>query len=235
MAEERSPSFWLKICAIFLFFVIAPLVLWLVFDYGRYRGGYDRFEAATRESELEHVIATGEDLRLALEREKLAMIRASEIDQQAYTHVEQSLKDLQDEVLELQEEVAFYRAIVAPNETESGIQIQNLALTQNGETRTYAYKLVLTQVIEKNRYLRGNVTFVVHGIVGDAPKELKLKDVAVTGDASLKVRFKYFQTLQGDINLPEDFVPARVSVELKIRGKKPVKLKKSFDWPDIVA
>ena len=47
------------------------------------------------------------------------------------------------------------------------------------------------------------------------------QDNAVVG-FPLKFRFRYFQDLVGQLKLPSDFVPERVSVDVQQNGKKSV-------------
>ena len=48
----------------------------------------------------------------------------------------------------------------------------------------------------------------------------------------LSYRFKYFQNIEGDIELPEGFKPLRMSIEILPRGRERDKIEKSIPWPN---
>jgi len=124
---------------------------WTLFDYGRYLAGYDSRDT---ESEIEGLLQTQAHLekRIELLREDKAVLeRAAQIERKAYNELDTTLKILQAEILEHKEELAFYRGIVSPKDSSSGLYLQNFFLTQNGDTRNYRYKVVLTQVLKNSR------------------------------------------------------------------------------------
>ena len=117
---------------------------WTLFDYGRYLAGYDSREAASEINNLLDVQAHLEKRIEELREEKAVLERAAQIEAKAYNELDTTLKVLQSEILELKEELAFYRGIVSPKDSSSGLYLQNFYLDQNGNTSSYRYKLVLT-------------------------------------------------------------------------------------------
>ena len=94
----------------------------------------------------------------------------------------------------------------------------------------YRYKLVLTQIMTKNSVVKGNVDLTLEGLQNGTPKQLSLKAVSGESKPNTSLRFKYFQTLEGNMILPKGFLPSRVNVEVLPKGKNLVKLKEAFDW-----
>jgi hypothetical protein len=205
---------------------------WLTFDYGRQRAGYDSQAAEARQkmlqAELEELRGQNEELR----GQNAILVQAADVDRKAYAEVDESLKDLQDEVLELKQEVDFYRGIVSPKGGE-GLRVQEFSMVRNGESQSYRYKLVLSQFVKRRSYVKGYVQLTFHGMRGSLQKVLKLGDVSEDGN-SLVFRFKYFQELAGDIVLPEDFEPLRVEL-LAVPQSRGVKtIKRMFSWPELL-
>ena len=211
--------------------VLAILVAgWLLFEYGRYQAGYDLIEVLDEQQLLQEEI---DSLNRALseQREKSAIMeRSSQIDRQANTVVKGSVLDLQNEILELKAELAFYRGIVAPDEGKVGVRIQSLKLFGAGAQRHFRYNLMLTQVLKGSRLARGKVVMVVDGLEDGAPRRLSLKAVIVSGKADPKYRFKYFQSIEGELKLPDNYVPQSVTIDVVPSSNRLPKVSKSFEW-----
>ncbi|MCK5387337.1 MAG: hypothetical protein KAJ39_09125, partial [Gammaproteobacteria bacterium] len=138
---------------------------WTLFDYGRYLAGYDSRDAG---NEIEGLLQTQEHLEKRIEtlrEDKAVLQRAAQIERKAYNELDTTLKILQAEILEHKEELAFYRGIVSPKDSSSGLYLQNFYLTQNGDTRNYRYKVVLTQVLKNSRLITGKVKLQFDGLL----------------------------------------------------------------------
>ncbi|MDH5378667.1 MAG: hypothetical protein OEX00_10115, partial [Gammaproteobacteria bacterium] len=164
-------------------------------------------------------------------RDKVALLdRSKQVDQQAYTQVDDTIKKLQEEILELREEVGFYRGIVSPEESSSGLRVERFKVDQTSNDRLYRYKLVITQVLKNHRMARGEAKITIEGLQGGEPRELSLSSVSTDKKGSLRYRFKYFQKFEGDLMLPDGFSPRSVMVSLDGMGKNK-NIEKTFQWP----
>lgn len=155
--------------------------------------------------------------------------RSKQIDSKAYADVDAYLKQLREEILELREEVAFYRGIVSSNETK-GVLIHTFIVEREGTTDAYRYSLVLTRNMRNDRLVSGTVNLSVSGEMHGDLKQLSLKEVSDSEDSALKFRFKHFQRLEGRMTLPKGFVPHRVVVNVQTRGGRRSDVEKAFDW-----
>lgn len=220
-----------KIAAVALVLMLAG---WGIFEYGQSSAGFDNDSLHQSHELLQGQVEQEKQANQRL-REQIAILqRASQVDKQAYAGVEASLKQVQDEMLELKEEVAFYRGIVAPAETESGLNIADFKLTSIGEERVFRFKLVLTQLKSNVRVVKGYARVVFEGVKDGAQVQLSLKQVTGGALDKIKLRFKYFQNQEGEVVLPAGFLPSRVLVEVVPSVKGMTRLKKTFDWSDIV-
>jgi len=209
------------------------LLAWGVFEFGFSRAGYDNDSLHAQRELLREQIDMEKQRARDLRAQLAVLERANQVDRQAYDTVEKSLKQAQDEMLELKQEVAFYRGIVSPTEAASGLNITSLKLTSIGEARAYRFKLVLTQLKSNVRLIKGYARMEFEGVKDGAQMHLSLKKVSGGALDKLKLRFKYFQNNEGEIVLPEGFLPSRVLVEVVPSGKDATRLKKTFDWSDI--
>jgi hypothetical protein len=214
---------------------LAAIVLmasgWGLYDYGRFSAGYDSKEAAEAYTEMLDIKDDLERRIVELREQKAVLERAAQIEREAYNDLDATLKVLQGEILELKEELAFYRGIVSPREASRGLQLQRLELQHNGVSRSYRYKVVLTQVVKNDRLASGKVRLQVEGLRGGEPTTLSLHEITEKSVKELSYRFKYFQNIEGDIEIPENFEPLRLSVEILPYGRQKDKIEKTIDWP----
>lgn len=203
-------------------------LLWATFDYGRWRAGYDHVATAREQARLVAELREIRGDNAALTDRVALLARSSEIDETARAQVKGSITELQDEILELREELAFYRGIVAPDDG-GGLRIQSLKLSRGAQDRFWHWRLVLIQSIKHEQRAFGTLDLVVHGVRGGVPAQLMLREVAAAPAAVLQYSFRYFQDFEGDIMLPTGFTAGRVEIEVQPRGGGgPVR--RSFDW-----
>jgi len=225
VVQERDP---LKTGILFtlLAFVLIGLG-YLIYDYGHSRADYD-YEALKEQNEVLHSRIAKVISEVDRTRDELVAIKSgSKIEKLAYKEVDVTLRNLQSEILELKEEVAFYRSIVAPRESAGGLRIQRFNVTPAG--KGFRYKLVLTQVIKNGRVTRGNVVMQIEGVRKGKAVKINLTSLSAKGQKQLDFNFKYFQSFEGDLIMPKDFTPSRVHVKV---SSNRVTLEKKFAWPN---
>ncbi len=203
---------------------------WSLFEYGRYRAGFDHVAAAREYRALAAEKAALEQQLEALREQNAVLERAVQVERKAAADIKLSLQALQSEILELNEELAFYRGIVSPRQAARGLHLQSFKLTPAGHDGTYRYKVVLTQVLKNDRLAYGTVRLRLEGIQGGRPRSLDLSQVTEKGVKELKYRFKYFQDLHGELHLPDGFRLQRVTVQVRPRGGSRDMIEKTFDW-----
>jgi len=214
--------------------IVAALLVWGIYWLGQQSAGLNNAALQADRDHLQTRLAEVEAENGGLRGRVAVLERAAQIDRQAYGEVERSLKQVQDELLELKEEVAFYRGIVSPAETASGLSVTRFKLFGMGEEGVYRFKLVLSQLRSNTRLVKGHASFVIDGVLHGQQRQLSLREVTGGGQDKLKLRFKYFQNIEGDIVLPKGFLPSRVIIEVVPVGKGWQRFKKSFDWSDII-
>lgn len=202
-----------------------------LYDYGRFMAGYDSSEAGKQLTKFVEINDELDDEILTLREQKAQLERAAQIEQQAYSELNASIKVLQGEILELKGELAFYRGIVSPKDASRGLHLQSFSLTGNGN-HSFRYKVVLTQVLKNDRLAHGLVHLRVDGLMNDQPKTLHLAAIAQPTVKELSYRFKYFQNLEGNLNLPVTFRPLRASIQVLPSGRKTDMIEKTINWPN---
>ena len=172
--------------------------------------------------------------RDTLERRIAILERDRQVERKAYQDVERHLVDLQDEILGLREEVAFYEAIVSSPATKH-LSIQTLSLTRAGSGNVWRFQVVLTRNTKSDNVLAGSIELAVQGEQEGETRRLPLSELTVDRVGALSFQFRYFQRLEGRLILPAGFVPQRVVVQATEDGASGPPVERSFDWPGPVS
>ncbi|HEX2668373.1 MAG TPA: DUF6776 family protein [Gammaproteobacteria bacterium] len=200
------------------------LALWGAFAYGEYRAGYDRQAAVALQDSLDDAQERAE----ALNDQITALQRQRDVDQSARQEIQATLEELQRKQSDLQEEVAFYKGIVSPGEGEQGLRVQSLRFGNGGAPRLWHYRLVLTQVRTRELKIAGSVYMKIYGVQDGKAVTLDAREISPSGKGPASFAFQYFQSLEGDVLLPQGFTPGRVEVTAQESGHQAVQ--QNFDW-----
>jgi hypothetical protein len=206
------------------------LVLYVIYEWGRFSGGYNKFAEVQRRRELvAQIDALGQEnekLRGDIAKAELA----SKVDNKSYGDVEKNLQDLQAQVLKQREELTFYRGIVSPEDGIGGLRIQGFQIQSGGAPLHYRLLLVLQQSMREDAVVSGSVVIQIEGVRANRPEQLglaQLADAART-DGQLPFKFRYFQKFEQDVVLPDGFEPRAVNVEVRSTRLAPVR--ESYPW-----
>ncbi len=214
--------------------VIAALILgasYLVFEFGRIRGGYDVVAAAEQRQAYEVEIEGLEKEIVAL-NEQIALLETHrDIDGEAYREVEASLTELQAKIQEQQDAIAFYRGIVSPKDGNAGLRVQDLRLSRGKDEREYTIRLVLVQAMKHDRKVSGNVNLRIDGVENGVEKSYSYGELLPDdADRSWAFSFRYFQDFDRRVVLPDGFTPERINVNVESRTRSIASIEESFPW-----
>lgn len=224
--QYQPIRFW----ALRLVYVLVLCVAgWGLYHVGQNSAGYNNTELANEADKLRDYIRGLEEQKQKLLEQVAVVERNRQVEQQAFSDVDSSLKSLQEEILELKQEVAFYRGIVAPKESEGGLNIQSFRIEKAAEERSFRFKLVLTQVAKNDAAVKGRVRIELAGVKDGKSLSLPLSDVSSGVVPNLDLRFKYFQTIEGNMVLPAGFAPTNVVIEI-VPAAGRTGFSKNFAW-----
>lgn len=205
---------------------------YLLFRYGAaYAGGeIDRF--ASQRGSLQRQLAEAREENAGLRQQLAILERSSEIDRRATLEVRDDFARLQDKMQALRKELAFYRGIVSPADSQVGLTIQRFDLKRGAATGRYTFNLMLTQVKGNDKYAQGVVEIAVEGLQDGSSSVLTFDRLRVDDDKAMKFRFRYFQDFEGELEIPADFQPQRLTIRARTSGKdQPPDVEKTMDWP----
>ncbi len=206
----------------------ALLGVWGTFEAGRMLAGFSVINAErerlARGAEIRDLTAKLRDTE-----SKLAMAEvARRVDHEAQSQVEKSLSELQSRLGEATQELAFYRSVVNPSDGILGMRVQRLRIQPALAPRRFRVRLVLMQAARQETVTAASADFTVEGLRGGHATSLPLSEIG-TASRVLNFSFRYFQELETEIELPADFVPRSVEVEVRpTKGASPIR--QAYPW-----
>lgn len=211
--------------------VIAAVVLLaaagFIYNYGLNRAGFERQSAEQTQQTLQDDMRKLHDENQGLQESLARAQRTIQMDQAAYQDLDKSLKASAQEIVKLREELNFYRNIISPADKKSGLRIQNLYIEPAGGTNQYRYKLVLIQALKHESVIQGRAILEISGMqVG----EDALLRFPAANERPIQVNFKYFQDIEGKLELPKNFQPKRIKVYIMTSGGTSM-AEATYAWP----
>ena len=229
--DDRSTSVWLMplLLAVLLTFAALAYFFWPVL--------VERFTAG--QGSLSGIAALQEKVQaLQQENDRLAKElafakRSSEIDKKANVALVDALSDREKKAAKTKEELGFYKNIISDTGIGKGIEIRSFQLSKGTQADDFSYKLVLSRSGTKKKAVSGNVEIRVQGKKSGTGIILSWLDIRVGKVPPPKFKFQYFQTLEGDLKFPAEFVPEHVLVKVSAAGSgQPVQ--QSYSWNAII-
>lgn len=212
------------------------LLIALVGVGGYYGGLYDsmsRIQQLTLERDsLSSELQAAERSIATLTQRVNVLEKGGEVDRKATEGIRQTVKELKAQISTLEEEVSFYKGIMAPSSNDRGLRVSKIDITALENAGSFRYSIMLTQVADNSSYISGLAAVNFVGLRNGERVILPLRDLdsSVT-DLGVKFRFRYFQEISGELTLPEQFVPEQVQVVLQSTGGKAQRVEQTIDWP----
>lgn len=167
-----------------------------------------------------------------LRRQIAILDRSSVMDQQANAEVQGTITSLRERVARLEEDIVFYRQVVGEETEDTGLMIGQLNVDATTDPGRYRYKLVMRQKdADGDTFLVGHVNVNLVGLRGDEQVILALRDISEAEDElDIRLRFKYFQSIEGELALPEGFQPDRIQIAAVSTEPVSKTISEDFGW-----
>ncbi len=167
-----------------------------------------------------------------LSQEVSTLRRSDQISREANRDLERTLAERDEEIAGLRADIAFYERFVGATGQRRGLSVHDLEMKLQGGD-AWHFVATLTQNLNRGAVNTGQVTLSVEGTRNDRLEKLMWSGLRKQNNApGAGYSFKYFQQVEGEVMLPKDFKPLRVTVRLVPAGGSAVE--QSFPWPDAV-
>ncbi len=224
---------WKIIVLPLAFLLIVAFVAWTIFDYGRYRAGFDRVEVSQRQTQYEQRITELETQVAEFRAQAVRLESAKKVDTYANQAVKDTLAEQESENQVLREELQFYRQIVSPGKGRQGMHIHDFNLSQ-GSNGQYQYRLMLIHIQGSKKHHResdGDVRISIEGQQGGVNKKLRFAAISPEKKSRIRYRFKYFARFEGGLKLPKNFKPTSIEIQVVPRQKNIKGDTRKIKWP----
>jgi hypothetical protein len=172
-------------------------------------------------------------------RQRVTVLSSAEkVSQQANEQSRLSIKLLEEQIYQQQQDLAFYKGVLAPASRREGLRIKTFELQATDSPEHFRYKILLSRVGKGEAPLEGQLQVSIVGKQGE--KDLTLDLAALTAglpdalpEQPITFAFKHFQAIPdagrfAELKLPEGFIPREIRVRAEVQGEKP--LLRTFKW-----
>ena len=219
---------WVMLCILIL---LAGLALYVMFELGRYSAGYDAMMAAkqrdTLRAQIDKLEREQRDLRVQLDAADQTRVGAV----RERTEVARTIGELQAQVARQQQDVEFYRGLVAqpgPDATDA-VRVQQFQIAVLPGAQRFALRFSLSRLQRPEEAINGTLGITVEGTQAGDATSVDLAQLA-GGRKDVPFNFRYYQTIEQPLTLPADFKPDRVTIEVRPARKGVAPYRRTFVW-----
>ncbi|MCM2678644.1 DUF6776 family protein [Echinimonas agarilytica] len=134
---------------------------------------------------------------------------------------------------ELKEDLKLYRKVFSDRSFGDSLIIDSLRLSDTYGSGVYRFRVTLIQPDRFGRMAEGQISFSLQGFRSGIPAELNNWELmTVTDNSALQFNFRYLQTIEGLLQIPEDFEAERLEVlaVLEVKNRKTERVSQSYNW-----
>jgi hypothetical protein len=211
--------------------LLGALSLYVAFELGRYKAGYDAMQAA---AERDSLLAQIGKLQQS-ERETRVQLAAAEEGRVAEVRergeLARTIGELQAQVENEQQDVEFYRGVLAqPGQQETVVVgVQQFHIAPLPGTLKFSLRFSLSRLQRPGEPVNGALGITVDGTRDGVPASVDL--AALTGGRNeLAFNFRYTTGVDQPVTLPADFKPDRVTIEVRPERKGTTPYRRTFVW-----
>jgi cell division protein FtsB len=165
-------------------------------------------------------------------KQRIAMVEVSAaVDSESVKEVYGMVQGLEQTIADQREELAFYKGMMAPEDIEKGLSVRSWQIQPSAVSNRYHFRLVVQQLADVHLFLKGQVSIELAGEQGGEVMRYAISELSPQIDKNpVRLGFKYFQNIEGELELPEGFVPLHVEVVALAKGRKTMRVERSFAW-----
>jgi hypothetical protein len=174
---------------------------WWGFDFGQFLGGFNKSAIAEKQARLEAgTLALQEEN--ALLRAKLAELESElNVTRGAQSTLSRQALDLQNENTQMKEELAFLRTLFSDSGRPGTVTIQRLTAEKDHED-VYRFSMLVVRGGNPTDEFLGQMTLSAQVAAEGRNSVLTLPDDQPDTAAALKLKFKYYQRVEGTFRVP---------------------------------
>lgn len=154
---------------------------------------------------------------------------ASDLDHQVIDQLREQLVQWRERGEQQAEQIQFYLSLMDPGSGGDGVFLDRAVLLATADPNRFRYQVVVGQKSQNHDRVTGSLQIMVHSDIDDSVESLSLGELT-DQDTPLALGFKFFQTLEGFVYLPDGFQPGSWSLEFDIRTPVRQSFSEQLDW-----
>ena len=210
---------------------VAVLAGLLLVELGRWQESNANAEARAEGSWLSTSMQQSSSEVKELQARLIQAEQVTNIDKLAMQELRVNIERLRQQISQLEEDVIFYKEIADSGGGEKGLVVSQLDLQAMDAPDHYRYKIKFEQAGSTADVVEGYASIAVAGVKDDM--ELTLPLVALSNSLqgeNIRLRFRSFQDVEGELTLPHGFEPSRVEILAVTEEPDSKTLQKNFSW-----
>jgi Family of unknown function (DUF6776) len=166
-----------------------------------------------------------------LQGEGEVQLTRHEVDRQALEMVRVEIAAQQEQISALEEGLRFYRSLMAPGEIAQGLSLRPVELLALDKPNRYAFRIVAQQEARKHTLLKGDLSIDVVGVLEGEQVSYSMAELSEDVEGSnVPLRFRYFQSIEGELEIPEGFEPGSVHLVATASTPRKAEVRVQFPW-----
>jgi len=201
-----------------------------MFEFGRFRAGYDVVAGLKQRTELRNEISTLETTIFDL-RAKVAQLESSTVGQtREREEVQRTIGDLQAQVARANQELAFFRGIVTQNANSAEVKIQQARMVATATANKFRVRVTLVQPMKPDTVVSGVVVLSVDGEVDGKPGRADFATLTGGKRREIAFTFRYLENIDEEITMPPGMKPEQLLVEVRSNRRGSAPVQQSYVW-----
>ncbi len=210
--------------------LLAVSALYISYWSGFKHGFVDQEQA---EQQLIELRALANHRQIELEQLSLAF-NNSETDNKVQRLMQSSIRTelnaKEKQILTLKSELNLYRSVFESGD-DTGLSVYSVDILPTEQDRRFHYRISMIQKSARHNLLKGTLQLSLIGLQAGQLKEYAFAQLNdQMPDNTIKLRFKYFQFIVGELTLPEGFEAKDVKLIAESHGRSATKIERNYPW-----
>jgi hypothetical protein len=201
MSVRTQLSWRWKIPAVCVLLALIAGLWWWGFDLGQFLGGFNRSEVAKKQDRLDTEVAQLRQENVGLRGRNSELESDLAMTRGAQASLSKQTIELQNENTQIKEELAFLQRLFSDTGKQGTVSIQRLTAERERDD-AYHFSLLIVRGGNPRDEFAGELTLQAGVMAGGKPSVIALPDDQPDPSGAFKLRFKYYQRVEGTIVVP---------------------------------